>query len=272
MVARFRSGSPYFLNRIFTPMFFFLSKVLSFLVAPFTWAILLLIWAWITKNPVRKKRLFIAGVVILLVFSNRFLHNQVMLAWEIPPTAEPATGRYDAIIVLGGFSTYNEELDRINFTGSSDRFLQGVQLVKKGVAPVMLVTGGSGSITFADHKEGDRVRTYLQKIGFPDSLYLIENESRNTYENAVNSAKLLNPKFPKGRYLLVTSGYHMRRSLGCFAKAGLQCDPYSVDMHGGAGRFSIEYFLLPDVGVLNDWNLLIHEWMGCLAYEAKGYL
>lgn len=196
-----------------------------------------------------------------------------MMAWEVDSVADPAARSYDAVIVLGGFSTYNEEFDRINFSNSTDRFLQGLRLVKNDVAPFMIVTGGSGSITFADHKEGDRVRTYLKGIDFPDSLYVVESESRNTYENAVNTAKILNEKYPRnGRYLLVTSGYHMRRALGCFAKAGLNCDPYSADMRGGEGRVSIDYFIVPDVSVLNDWNVLFHEWMGCLMYSAKGYL
>lgn len=239
---------------------------------PFTWAMVLLLWSWFTKNPVWKKRTFIAGMVVLLIFSNRFIHNQVMMAWEIEAVQEPTPQTYDAIIVLGGFSSYNEEFDRINFNNSSDRFMQGLQLVKKGVAPFVIVTGGSGSITFADHKEGERVQTYLQKIGFPDSLYMVESESKNTYENAVNTAKILKEKCPNGKFLLVTSGYHMRRSLGCFAKAGLNCDPYSVDMHGGPGRFSIDYLLMPDVQTLNEWNLLFHEWMGCLSYSLSGYL
>jgi uncharacterized SAM-binding protein YcdF (DUF218 family) len=253
-------------------MFFFFSKVLGFLTMPFTWAMSLLLWSWITKKPVRKKRLFIAGMLVLLVFSNRFLHNQVMMAWEVEAVEEPAPGTYDAIIVLGGFSTYNEKFDRINFANSSDRFMQGLQLVKKGVAPLMIVSGGSGSITYADHLEGDRVKTYLQKIGFPDSLYMVESQSKNTYENAVETAKILKEKYPDGKFLLVTSGYHMRRSLGCFAKQGLNCDPYSVDMHGGEGRGSIDYFLVPDIQVLNEWNLLFHEWLGCLTYSINGYL
>lgn len=216
--------------------------------------------------------MFIAGVLVLLIFSNRFIHNQVMMAWEVDAVADPNPESYDAVIVLGGFSTYNENFDRINFSNSTDRFLQGLRLVKNGVAPFMIVTGGSGSITFADHKEGDRVRTYLKGIDIADSLYVIENESRNTYENAVNTARILKEKSPNGKYLLVTSGYHMRRALGCFAKAGLNCDPYSVDMQGGEGRASIDYFIVPDVGVLNDWNVLVHEWMGCVMYSVKGYL
>lgn len=253
-------------------MFFFLSKVLAFLVMPYTWAIVLLLLAWRTKNEMRKRKFFIAGITILLVFSNRFILNQAMMAWEISPVKDPAPQSYDAIIVLGGFSTYNEEFDRTNFTGSADRLMQGIRLAENGVAPKLIVSGGSGSITFADHLEGVRTAKYLKDIGFPDSLLLTENISKNTHENAVYTAELLKKNNIKGKYLLITSGCHMRRSLGCFAKQGLICDPYSVDMHGGEGRASIDYFLLPEVSVLAEWNILIHEWVGCLTYKLSGYL
>ena len=253
-------------------MFFFLSKVLSFLVMPFTWAMLLLLISWITKNQARKKKCFISAMVILFLFSNRFIHNQVTMAWEIDAVAEPEARTYDGIIVLGGFSTYNEEFDRINFSCSSDRLMQALQLQKKSVAPFILVTGGSGSITFPEHREGTRVQTYLRKIGIPDSALIIENESKNTYENAVMTAKILKAKKPNGKYLLITSGYHMRRSIGCFAKAGLNCTPYSVDLHGGESRYSLDYFLAPDPGVMADWNTIFHEWIGCITYKMSGYL
>ncbi len=253
-------------------MFFFLSKILAFMSMPFTWAMIFLLIAWKTKKDTRRKKCFVAGMLILLIFSNRFIHNQVMMAWEVPASQEPKAGTYDGIIVLGGFSTYNEEFDRINFTGSSDRLMQAIQLYKKGVAPQIIITGGSGSITFQEHKEGTRVAKYLRDIGIPDSAIVIENASKNTYENAVMTAKLLNSIRPNRKYLLITSGYHMRRSLGCFSKAGLNCIPYCVDMHGGEARFSIDYFLMPDSGVLSDWNLLFHEWMGCVTYKMSGYL
>jgi uncharacterized SAM-binding protein YcdF (DUF218 family) len=253
-------------------MFFFLSKVLAFLIMPYTWAIVLLLLAWRSKNEVRKRKFFIGAVIILLVFSNRFILNQAMIAWEISPVKDPAPDTYDAVIVLGGFSTYNEEFDRTNFIGSADRLMQGIRLTKNGVAPKLIVSGGSGSITFPDHLEGVRTEKYLREIGFPDSLLITENSSKNTYENAKFTAEILKKNNIKGKYLLITSGFHMRRSLGCFAKQGLTCDPYSVDMHGGEGRANIDYFLLPEVSVLAEWNILIHEWVGCLTYKFAGYL
>ena len=211
-------------------------------------------------------------MAILLLFSNKFIFNNTMLAWEIQPMADPPQGSYDAIIVLGGFSTYNQEFDRINFTSGSDRLMQGLRLLKQGVAPRLIISGGSGSITFADFKEGERTLTYLRKIGIPDSSVIIENESKNTHENATMTAKILQEKVKGKRYLLITSGFHMRRSLACFAKAGIECIPYSTDMHSGVGRFSLDYLFIPDVSTLNDWNMLFHEWFGCITYKAAGYI
>ena len=252
-------------------MFFLLSKLLHFMLMPFTWVIILLAWSWRTKNAARKRNCFIAGVVLLLLFSNRFLFNNTIPQWEIPPSPEPVAGSYDAIIVLGGFSWYNEELDRIVFTSASDRIMQALQLYKAGVAPKLVLTSGSGSVTYPDYKEGTRVLVYLRKIGIPDSALVIENESKNTWENARLTAALLKKEAPGGRYLLVTSAVHMRRSVSCFSKAGVTCTPYSTDCMGSKERISLDYLLMPQAGVLSSWNNLIHEWVGCIAYKVAGY-
>ena len=252
-------------------MFFLLSKLLHFVLMPFTWVIVLLCWSWGTKNPGRRRKCLVAGVVLLLVFSNRFLFNNTILRWEIPPSPEPAAGSYDAIIVLGGFSWYNQELDRIIFTSAADRIMQAIQLYKAGVAPKLVLSSGSGSVTYPDFKEGTRILPYLRKIGIPDSALVIENESKNTWENARLTAKLLKNEAPGGRYLLVTSALHMRRSIACFSKAGVTCVPYSTDPMGTTERISLDYLLMPQAGVLSSWNNLIHEWVGCIAYKAAGY-
>ena len=252
-------------------MFFLLSKLLHFVLMPFTWVIALLAWSWITKNPGKKRKCFVAGFVLLLIFTNRFLFNNTILLWEIPPSPEPAAGSYDAIIVLGGFSWYNEELDRIVFTSAADRIMQALQLYRAGVAPKLILSSGSGSVTYPDYKEGTRALAYLRKIGVPESALVIENESKNTWENAKLTAALLKKEAPGGRYLLVTSGIHMRRSVGCFSKAGVPCTPYSTDCMGTRERINLDYLLIPQAGALSSWNSLIHEWVGCIAYKFAGY-
>jgi len=253
-------------------MFFFLSKILAFLLMPLTWIFILLIWSWRAKDEGRKKRLRIAAIVLLAVFSNRFICDRTMHVWEINAVKEPAAGSYDAIIVLGGISSYDDDYDRIQFSRGTDRLMQAIQLWKKGVAPKIVFTGGSGSVLHPDYKESDRIKTYLHDIGIPDSAMIYENQSRNTHENATMTKPLLQKYAPGGKYLLITSAFHMRRSLGCFYKAGISVSPYSADRYSGPWKFEFDYMFLPDAGTLTDWNILFHEWFGCITYKLSGYI
>lgn len=253
-------------------MFFLLSKLLAFLIMPLTWVFILLIWSWRAKDEKKKRRLRIAAVVVLVLFSNRFVFDRTMHVWEIDATAEPAKGSYDAIIVLGGVSGLDEANDRIQFNRANDRLFQAIALWKKGVAPKIFFTGGSGSILHADKREGVFVRKYLLSIGIPDSVMVFETESKNTHENAAFTKPLLKKFAPGGRYLLVTSAFHMRRSLACFAKEGIQTIPYSTDRYSGPWKFEFDYAFLPDANTLSDWEVLFHEWIGCITYKFSGYI
>ena len=253
-------------------MFFLLSKLLAFLLMPITWIFILLTWSWRTKDEGRKRRMRIAAVVVLVFFSNRFIFDRTMHLWEVNAVAAPPKGSYDAIILLGGMSSYDEQLDRIQFARGGDRLLQAISLWKQGVAPKIVFTGGSGSVMHQDKREGVFIRDYLRSIGVPDSAVIYETESKNTHENATFTKPLLAKEAPGGRYLLVTSAFHMRRSLGCFEKAGIHVSPYSTDRYSGPPKFEFDYAFLPDAGTLADWNVLFHEWTGCITYKLAGYL
>ncbi|MGL5891120.1 MAG: YdcF family protein [Bacteroidia bacterium] len=252
-------------------MFFILSKVFAFLLMPFTWAMLLLLWAILSKKPVVKRRALLAGILVLYLFSNRFVLDSVMRAWEIPATPEPAAGTYDAIIVLGGTRAWDEQLDRVQFTRGGDRLFQGLQLMRKGVAPKLIFTGGSGSLRNQDKLEANWINSWLNRAGLNDSNIVFENKSRNTHENAAFTKPLLGSG--NGRYLLVTSAFHMRRSVACFAHEGIKVVPYSADRYsGGPPRYQLDYLLLPESDVMQGWNQLMHEWVGCISYSISGYI
>ena len=253
-------------------MFFFFSKVLAFLLKPLIWIFIALVWSWLTKNELRKRRLRIAAVVMLVFFSNRFILDSVMRAWEINIAPEPPAKSYDAIIVLGGVSSWDPEKSRIQFVRSSDRLMQAIALWKNGVAPKIVYTGGSGSLRHPEHAEGRFVLNYLRSIGIPDSAMVFEWDSQNTHENAVKAKPLLQKHAPGGKYLLVTSAFHMRRAAGCFNKVGIKVAPYSADRYSGPFKLDLEYLLLPDSSPLMEWEILLHEWMGTIIYKLAGYI
>src|SRR5688572_10187478 len=108
-------------------MFFVISKILDFLLEPLLWIIALLIFSLLSKNLKRKRKSLIAAIVLLLVFSNSFLLDEAMRAWEMPATKISDTPEtYDAGIVLSGMVMYDNSLARIQFHRRNDRLMQAV--------------------------------------------------------------------------------------------------------------------------------------------------
>jgi uncharacterized SAM-binding protein YcdF (DUF218 family) len=253
-------------------MFFILSKLLHFLIAPLTWIVLLFCFYIFSKNEKNKMKYLITAIAFIFFFSNSFILDEFMRKWEIPAVsiADLPQAQYEAAIVLGGMSFYDGKLHRIQFTRSADRLFQAIDLYKSGKIKRIIFVGGSGSILHSEEKEAFFVKEYLQKIQFPDSALLIESESKNTHENAVFVKPIL--PFSKARYLLVTSAAHMRRSLACFKKEGIATYPYSTDRYSGPRKFEFDHLLIPNIGALQEWTVLIHEMVGYITYKIEGYI
>ncbi|MFY9311075.1 MAG: YdcF family protein [Bacteroidia bacterium] len=191
--------------------------------------------------------------------------------WEVPATPYKDLKTYEAGIVLGGMSVYDPSLDRAQFFRGVDRLIQAVELYKNGVIKKIIFTGGSGRLLHPEMKEGNYINRYLLYMGVPESDFTIEAESKNTYENAVFTKQSLNEN-SKNDFLLITSSMHMRRSLGCFNKAGLNVQPYSTDRYAGPRKFEFDHLFIPEPSVLYDWTKLLHEMVGYITYKIAGYL
>lgn len=254
-------------------MFFFISKVISFLFTPIIWIFALLLFALFSKNPKRKRRSMVLAITLFYFFSNSFILEEINRLWEVPAMQYGDLKTYDAGIVLGGMLEYDVQFDRIKFRSGADRLFQAVELYKTGNIKKIFFAGGSGSIEFAHIKEGMFVRRYLLTIGIPEKDICIENESRNTWENAVNTRALLSQKgCTSGNFLLITSGRHMRRAMACFKTAGIDVVPYSVDRDAGSERrYTLDHLLIPDAETFFKWEALFHEWIGMIVYKVKGY-
>lgn len=254
-------------------MFFFLSKILTFLVSPMVWFFALLIWAVKSKDERRKKKLLVSALALIYICCNSFFVDELARAWE-PVTDDTymSSEKYDVAIVLGGIGRIDERQKRFDFMTAGDRLFQTLELYHRGRIKQIMFSGGSGSIRYPDHKEGAYVKKYLNTIHIPDSAIIIENESKNTYENAVYSKKLLDSLNFKGSILLVTSAFHMPRSLAAFKKAGYtNITPYITNRMSGPRRFDWDFCLLPNAEALTNLNMLIHEWIGYMVYKMRGW-
>ncbi|MHB1177314.1 MAG: YdcF family protein [Daejeonella sp.] len=252
-------------------MFFFLSKVLTFLISPTVIILLLLLTALILKNkPLISRRILIAAFALLLLFSNPFVINQLLGGWELKVSGLKPNNHYDAAIILSGFMTIDKQTKRMSFGEGVDRMTDGLALYRAGYTDKIIISGGSGSIV-NDLRESALAKEFLvRNCGVPDSVIFIDTISRNTYENAVESGKIMKRHNIKTT-LLITSAFHMRRAEACFNKLKLIIDIYPTDLLSSKQEYYPSDLIIPSTHNIEKWEILMHEIVGVLLYKIKGY-
>lgn len=231
------------------------------------------LYSFKTKVEGRAKKLRVIGLVILYLCSNHFLIDELYRAYEpITEDHDVLNTKYDGAIILGGLGTIDERLGKINFSYAGDRLLQTLTLYKAGRLGKIIFTGGSGSVEFPTHREGIYMYKYLRQLQIPDSDLVVETASKNTYENAIFTKKLVDSLQLKQHFLLVTSASHMPRAMAVFKKAGFtDITPYVTNRISGPRRFTPDHLLIPEPSAAASLNWLLHEWLGYLVYKIKGY-
>ncbi len=248
-------------------MFFYLSKILLFIIKPMVWIFVLLFGALLTKNEVKRKRRLLIATILLFLFSNNFLVNEVFLLYEDSGSPEPDS-TYETGIVLGGFSNRDKSLGRTVFFEANDRLMQALKLYHEGRIKRIMISSGSAAVIGEKIKEGDAVRDYLKSIHIPDSAVIIENESRNTLENIRNSFSKLDSMKLTGKTLIITSAWHIPRVRLC--TKGKKVDFFATNYISDKKRdYSPVNLLVPSPKALLNCELLIKEWVGYITYFVK---
>ncbi len=238
------------------------------------WIAALLLWAMLTKDARKKRKLVIVTFIVFYFFSNSFILDEFMRPYETPAIPESDLKyKYDAGIVLGGMIAYDPTFVRPQFDQAVDRIMQAVSLYKDGKIRRIFLSGGSGSIIEKDVLESVILKDYLLKLGIPDTSIVIEKYSKNTRENATFAKPILDSLNKNGRYLLITSAFHMPRAIRCFKKAGIpNITAYSADRYSGPRKFVPDHLFIPNVKAIEGWDVLLHEWVGFITYKVAGYI
>jgi uncharacterized SAM-binding protein YcdF (DUF218 family) len=132
-------------------------------------------------------------------------------------------------------------------------------------------TGGSAALLGpGGPTEADAARAFYLSLGIAPERLILEDRSRNTVENAVFLKPLLGQK-PGERWLLVTSAWHMPRSVGIFRKAGIAVVPYPVDF-ASSGTMRDFFGINRDLSRgLKETDQMAKEWVGLLASWLAGH-
>lgn len=256
-------------------MFFILSKTIGYLVQPIVIVSVLLIASLVVRNQTWKKRIFIAGISLLLFFSNEFIANEAMNRWELPTKKFSDLKEYEVAVLLTGIAVSESRgpNDRVYLYLGADRLLHTVQLFKLGIVKKVLISGGSGKLIDDGSRESLKLKSAMIMMGVPDSVIYTDASSDNTYENAVESKRIIDSLgIQKESCLLVTSAFHMRRSLACFRKAYMDIDYFTCDFRSHPRSFNLDTLIVPKLDAILIWQKLLKEWVGFVAYKVAGYI
>ncbi len=187
---------------------------------------------------------------------------------DYPPKALSVTADADVIVLLGGAIRGDAHMGTLgDLNQQADRLVHAVSLYKAGKAPRLLVSGGGEA---GNRTEAEIMYELLQVMGVPARAMLQEDESRDTYQNAVYTARLLND-LNVSRILLVTSAFHMRRAEAVFSAQGLEVIPAPTDYQRLVG-VSVLPGGVPMVSNLWRSTYALHELLGYWVYRYKGWL
>jgi len=255
-------------------MFFVLSKILGFFALPSNLLIvvgLVGVAIAVLRGGRAGGRLIVASLILLAILGFSPLSNALILPLEqrFPPW-DASRGAPAGIIVLGGaFDTIvSTTRDDIPLTDAAERMTVSAALARQYPQARLIFTGGTGTLVYDGPTEGELARRFYAGLGIPADRITIEEASRDTAENAVLTKPLANPKAGE-RWLLVTSAYHMPRSIGAFRRVGFAVEAYPVDYRTRGLEDLARPF--PSLGEgLRRGDTATREWIGLLMYRLAG--
>jgi uncharacterized SAM-binding protein YcdF (DUF218 family) len=193
------------------------------------------------------------------VLSDRLRHS---LEDQHPVVAEETLPRVDAIVVLGGGENYGWLGDAPyvdpDDLGSS-RVAAGARAWLAGRAPLIILSGGRGGRS--GHSEADRMAHAIQRLGVPAGALVLEEQSRDTSDNARFTAAIARPRGIH-RVALVTSSLHMPRASLLFRKAGFEV--FALPAPERARRLDWQDRWVPTRSALRRSGRAIKEYAGLI--------
>ena len=254
-------------------MFFILAKIFWFFAQPLNLAIFLGL-AGLAALLFRRWRsgAFLAGLgVAILAVSTWTSLGALMMQPLEERYPRPATlVKVDGIIVLGGGFEASVNLARGGYelSASGDRFVEAAVLARRFPDAKIVITGGQGSLVVDGDTDAATAPRMLTALGVAPERLILEGKSRDTFENAQFTKEMVKPA-PGETWLLVTSAFHMPRSMGLFRKVGFEVTPWPVDYRTtGKEGFGLAHD--NPIDSLEITQLALREWLGLLAYRLSG--
>ncbi len=265
-----------------TPLWFGVYKSSKYLLYPLSWIVAAglgtLLIACLPVTPRRTtwvRRFAFCTVLLLLLTATPILSTTyiALLETRYPPFTPAPSSKFDAVVVLAGGVFQKGSLRPADETSdaSRQRTACGAELWLNGLAPTLLLTGGDATVLRSGPPESREMKRWALRLGVPESVIQVEEKSRTTYENAVQTKAVLG----SGHILLVTAAYHLPRAVGLFEKQGFVVTPVACGYESRhqpqqAWEQKTVFDFLPTARALLLTTQTIDEVAGILVYWITG--
>jgi uncharacterized SAM-binding protein YcdF (DUF218 family) len=254
-------------------MFFTVSKIAGFFANPSN-VVIAIGCVGFALLATRRARagiwLIAASFIALAILGFSPIGNALIIPLEQRfPAWDAARGPPDGIIVLGGAISPDVSSARndVVLNEAAERLTAAADLARRYPNARILFSGGSGELIPGESEAPFALRL-LQTLAVARDRILLEDRSRNTFENAVYSKQIAQP-MPGERWLLVTSAYHLPRAIGVFRKVGFPVEPYPVDWRTRGSEDALRPFASVGDG-LRRVDTAVREWIGLAVYWITG--
>ena len=249
-------------------MEFAISKFLGFFLSPLYILIFLqlfLIFFYFKKNKNYIKITYLTILMLILFFGNIGISSYILNSFE-KEFSKPQTSidEISGLIILGGpfeESSYHD-LNEIPLNSQVERLIAAIELYKSNKDLKLVYSGFSNKIN-PTSSEAEKAKIFFEKMGVKAENIILEDKSKNTFENIIYSKKILDNL--GGKWYLITSAFHMKRAIYLAKKFDLKVIPYPVDWQIKEKEIS---FLSYDFRLsFRYWDIILHELAGILYYK-----
>ncbi len=254
-------------------MFPYLTRIFWLLVQPLSLVMIFLLLAFLLSFRTKRgwSRAFLGlGGALLFACCFTTLGYQLIAPLEARFARPAEPGRIDGIVVLGG--AMDSEVNTIRggweLNRSGDRFVETLRLALAHPEAKIVVAAGPAALVVGQEPEAYAAQRFFTAFGIAPERIVLDDKSRNTEENA-QFAKSLAGDMTGQTWMLVTSAFHMPRSVGLFRMAEFPVVPWPADyLASGAEGWRIK----PDQSTENVAvaNIALREWAGLLGYRLAG--
>ena len=252
-------------------MYFFISRIMYWVFYNQVVIILVLAFFYLL-NKNKKIEFFLRKFLLAYILIVAIFPTGTLMLYSLESKYMHQVNEFkdvDGILVLSGMESTHmtEEHGQFYLKGSQSRIIESIRLQKKHPNARVIFSGGSGDY-FSKDVTSSVPKQFYDEFAFDPKMITFESQSTNTYENIINSKTLIKPEVTE-KWILITSAFHMNRSINTAANLKWELTPYPVDFKLSKDLFSeiLKFNLLENI---KHFQIASHEMLGIMIYKLMG--